>query len=319
MLRKALISTIIILFVSIGVASAFNANPCIYSANLGDTLYVGGAGPGNYSRINDALENASSGDTIFVYSGFYFEDLVIEKPITLLGQDKNSTSLMGAGDLDDTITIFSDGVKIQGFTLQNPAPYVLGSVIIKATTNYSYIIDNIFVGDYSFYSLFASVYLISSSHCLVSRNYCPKGVIRVYWNSSFNEISYNTIDDTPNGIYVSNSPNNELSFNTIKGTTQEAIVLSYSANNKISYNTITNCNSGIYLLSHYCEVTYNNFISVKIKAKIVSSDSLWDHNYWGRPKILPKLIFWFAYISMPDGNYLEYYFDVDWHPAKIPN
>ena len=33
----------------------------------GNTLYVGGLGPNNYTIIQEAIDNASDGDTIFVY------------------------------------------------------------------------------------------------------------------------------------------------------------------------------------------------------------------------------------------------------------
>jgi hypothetical protein len=33
----------------------------------GNTLYVGGSGPNNYSKIQDAIDNASGRDTIFVH------------------------------------------------------------------------------------------------------------------------------------------------------------------------------------------------------------------------------------------------------------
>ncbi|MBN2065256.1 MAG: hypothetical protein JW771_00415, partial [Candidatus Thermoplasmatota archaeon] len=32
----------------------------------GTRLYVGGVGPGNYSYIQDAIDNASEGDTVFI-------------------------------------------------------------------------------------------------------------------------------------------------------------------------------------------------------------------------------------------------------------
>ena len=35
----------------------------------GNTLYVGGSGPGNYTKIQDAIDNTSDGDTVFVYKG----------------------------------------------------------------------------------------------------------------------------------------------------------------------------------------------------------------------------------------------------------
>ena len=36
-----------------------------------ETLYVGGSGPGNYSEIQDAIDNASDGDTVYIYEGTY--------------------------------------------------------------------------------------------------------------------------------------------------------------------------------------------------------------------------------------------------------
>ena len=32
----------------------------------GNTLYVGGSGPGNFTKIQDAIDNASNGKTVFV-------------------------------------------------------------------------------------------------------------------------------------------------------------------------------------------------------------------------------------------------------------
>ena len=49
----------------------------------GNTLYVGGSGPGNYTSIQEAIDNSEDGDTVFVYddSSPYYENLVIEKSI----------------------------------------------------------------------------------------------------------------------------------------------------------------------------------------------------------------------------------------------
>ena len=55
--------------------------------------YVGGSGPGNFTQIQDAIDNASNGDTIFVYddSSPYFEHLSIQKQINLIGENKETT------------------------------------------------------------------------------------------------------------------------------------------------------------------------------------------------------------------------------------
>ena len=50
----------------------------------GNILYVGGNGSGNYTKIQDAVDNASSGDTIFVYNGTYYEHIAINKQLFLI-------------------------------------------------------------------------------------------------------------------------------------------------------------------------------------------------------------------------------------------
>ena len=51
-------------------------------------------------RIQDAVNDASNGDTIYVYNGsspYYEITIMIEKSINLLGEDRNSTIIDGKG------------------------------------------------------------------------------------------------------------------------------------------------------------------------------------------------------------------------------
>ena len=82
-------------------------------------MYVGGSGPGNYSKIQDALDNSSAGDTVFVYndSSPYHECITIPRSIKLIGEDKFSTVIDGDDRLN-IITVKDWYVTITGFTVQ---------------------------------------------------------------------------------------------------------------------------------------------------------------------------------------------------------
>ncbi len=87
----------------------------------GNTLYVGGSGPNNFTRIQDAIDNASDGDIVFVYSDSspYRENLVIKKPLFLLGEQKETTLILGRNGTDDFLIHVqrATGVTIEGFSL----------------------------------------------------------------------------------------------------------------------------------------------------------------------------------------------------------
>ena len=63
--------------------------------STGPWLYVGGSGLENYTRIQDAIDNASDGDTVFVFNGTYFESLNVWNGILLCGQDGTQPLSMG--------------------------------------------------------------------------------------------------------------------------------------------------------------------------------------------------------------------------------
>ena len=109
------------------------------STSKGITLYVGGSGIGNYSSIQDAIDNASDGDTVFVYSGIYeIDDYInINKSIKLIGENKLSTIINGIG-----IDIDAPEVEVSGFTIENGFGIRIWSFFENSGNNSIY--DNIF-------------------------------------------------------------------------------------------------------------------------------------------------------------------------------
>ena len=82
------------------------------------TIYVDDDGGKDYTNIQDAIDAANDGDTVFVYSGTYYENVNVSKPITLRGEDKNTTIIDGSA-VDDVVYISANNVIISGFTIQN--------------------------------------------------------------------------------------------------------------------------------------------------------------------------------------------------------
>ena len=82
----------------------------------GASLFVGGTGGGNYSKIQYAIDNASSGDTIYVFDGDYYEMLVINKSVSITGNGSATTRIY-----NDTggylIEIAANDVNISGLTI----------------------------------------------------------------------------------------------------------------------------------------------------------------------------------------------------------
>ena len=66
--------------------------------------------------IADAIRRARPGDTVQVARGFYAENLLIDKPITLQGVDRPTISAQGIGDV---IRVSSPDVQIQGFIVRD--------------------------------------------------------------------------------------------------------------------------------------------------------------------------------------------------------
>jgi hypothetical protein len=117
-LKEILIITTIVYLVvssSISLGKIEMNSTNIKPVSNGNTLYVGGSGPNNYTLIQVAIDDASNGDTVFVYNGTYNEKLDIYKRINLFGENTHNTII--DSDMVSAIDIFCAFVNIRGFTL----------------------------------------------------------------------------------------------------------------------------------------------------------------------------------------------------------
>jgi hypothetical protein len=124
MSSKALVLAVIVLFIGAGFVPSISSDE---PASKG-TIYVNDdADPGWYDAthvktIQEGNDNASAGDTVFVYGGTYYENVDITKDgISLIGEDKNTTIIDGSLFPQNSgyrlVDVSASGVTITNFTI----------------------------------------------------------------------------------------------------------------------------------------------------------------------------------------------------------
>ncbi|HWR28154.1 MAG TPA: NosD domain-containing protein [Candidatus Thermoplasmatota archaeon] len=267
MIRKCLAFGIILLFVGTCITPGIAQNTEKQSSR-GNWLYVGGSGPGNYSIIQDAINDSSDGDTVFVYdkSSPYYEHLKITHQVNLIGENRETTIIDGNGNMNISVVLLADdgrNVTISGFTIRN------GLRGIKVNTNNNIISGNIIDNTSQ------GICLSGSDSNTVAGNIITHTMFGVYISCSFqNKIYENYIEDNLLGIEVYCDWSREYVKNTL------FFVEGFP--NDIYKNTIRNNSYGIYVLgeslvniSHNDIINNSNGINLEISS---SAGSLWCNN-----------------------------------------
>jgi parallel beta-helix repeat protein len=279
-------------------------------------FYVGGSGPGNYSKIQDAVNNASDNDTIFVYSGLYNDfypsgqfgyTVCLDKKLRLIGEDKNSTIINGTGTAI-TVKVNADNVEITGFTIQNGGGYLCGGIRIMDGRVGTIISENI-IKDNN-----AGIFMWSNSNIeikdnIVSNNGYGINLVDCYltkidgnciWNNTYGlDTLFNTQDVTKN----------DFRNNTIGVVTEDSESI-FAGNNFINNTKQVKMTKGVYLSS------------IKL---YFQTRNIWIGNYWydwttklPRPLIGKGIIFIHLIIHNDLPILLLPFLEIDIIPKQTP-
>jgi len=299
LLSKTLVKGIIFLFICTGITLSIavdNVKKSVWSVSNGNTLYVGGIGVGNYTTIQSAVDNASDGDTVFVYNGTYHEDNVHirYKSINLVGEDKNTTIIANT-----FILIYSSrNVIIHGFTIIKEVTHTEDINIEFLNCSNCTFYDNIVQSNLS---LLRGIYIVESSEIKIFKN---------------------TIKGARNSIGIDDSQNCVIQDNYITSGNC-GIQIYHSTNVTVFRNHISKYQTGISIdFPKNVDVIQNNLVGnfFNVGFLVLESENLFefffDGNYWSRPRLLPHLIIGFPMI----GHRLRIIpiIKFDWHPAKEP-
>ena len=243
-------------FVSVGCASA-------------TTHYV----PDNYAKIQWAVENATTGDTIIVRDGTYTEnvDANIDN-LTIRSENGSATTIVQAANPDDHVfEVTADYVNISGFIIEGATGYRKAGIYLGSDVDHCNISNN--TASYNCYG----IYLFSSSKNNLTNNVMSENDYNfgVYGDSLSEYIhnvdTSNTVDGKPVYYWVNqqnqhvpndagyvgvvNSTNIIAKDLTLTNNTQ-GVLFAYTSNSTVENVNALNNFFGIFLYS-----TSNNTIT----------------------------------------------------------
>jgi hypothetical protein len=107
-----------------GLAIVFMAIVILFLGNNAEAVViVDQAGGGDYLTIQEGVDNAIPGETVYVWDGSYNENITIDKPVILIGNGSVTTIIDASGLGNNAVNITTEGVEIQGFNITNNATY----------------------------------------------------------------------------------------------------------------------------------------------------------------------------------------------------
>jgi nitrous oxidase accessory protein len=177
--------------------------------------WTAGAGPGD-SSLASALERAADGDVIRVRGGVYHGNLVLNRPVTLMGEGRPVIRGSGAGSV---VTINAPGCVLSGFRIEHSGASLISEdsgILLRSGQNQ--LIGNE-LGDVLF-----GIYFYRAHDNLVRDN-VVRGRIEIgagergaglhLWDSHRNTIDANTVSGARDGMYIQNANGNVIRRNRV--------------------------------------------------------------------------------------------------------
>ena len=258
-----------IIAVSTTTAAALSCSDGDICVNQSGWWRDGGALNASGTPIQAAVDNATAGETIYVWNGSYTENVdIATSHLTLRGEGADLATVTAASSSDHVFDVTADYVNISGFTAtgatgSGKAGVRLGSkqhcnisenncsgngnfgIWLSASSDNNMLTSNNCSGNGNF-----GIYLPSSSNnTLLGNTANSNGDYGIYIDSSSNNtiLGNNASLNGGHGIYLDDSSDSTLLGNTANSNDDYGIYLYRSSNNSLQGNTASNNRYGIYL------------------------------------------------------------------------
>ena len=165
--------------------------------------------PNDYSPIQLAIDKAASEDTIFVKNGIYLKNVVVNKSVNLIGEDKQLTIIDG-NNLGPALIISAQNVNVTGFAVKN-APTLPSYSRNRLAAIHLLNAHNCSIYYNTLYDSGKGIWIVNSHNNTVSNNYMYSNNYGILiQESSGNLIVNNCVTDGWVGIFLDVSKENTL-------------------------------------------------------------------------------------------------------------
>ena len=221
------------------------------------TIYV----PGDYAKIQWAVDNATAGDTIVVRDGTYTENVDVNvNNLTICSENGSASSIVHAANPNDHVfEVTVDYVNISRFTVENATGDGKAGLYLN-NVDHCNLFDNNASNNYFGIILHESSDIIIKDN-VVSNNHPSEGPGGLcLFNSKDSMIIGNKMScNSHNGIYLGYSNNNTIINNYANSNDYSGICVDNSIYNRIFNNTLdSNGHNGVWLGNSSCNQLINN-------------------------------------------------------------
>lgn len=258
--------------------------------------------------IQETINAATSGDTIYISSGVYFEHIIVNKSISIVGEGWKNTTINGNRN-GTIVEILSDNVSLCGFTLCDAE-----RAIVLTNVKNCEIRKNRIVNISLTYGI--AIHANNCENITVEENYFEKiyrNHVHFYLakNSQIKENSFVANMRFSQPIFLHFSNNNIIESNTVSGLGGEnegGIGLLYSNNNIIRYN----------------QIIENDWAGISIRSSnccIIEGNSIIGHVWYGLKitNCKDNNIHWNNFVSNGENAYLESCENITWNSQNWGN
>ena len=260
----------------VGHTNRSNSSSCNgkYVFASSKTIWV----PDNFTLIQEAVNNACDGDTIFVRADTYYENVVVNKRVSLIGENKCNTIIDGNYSRT-VIEVIANNVNITGFTTQNSgSTYPDSGIRLEGSSNNNishniitnnkfgifvrYSSDNVLTDNIVSNNLHGIELMYSDENVLINNNASSNNAGVYFYGADNNMLTDNTVTNNNFGVVISHSGDNIIGNNVFSDNGWAGIrVLEQSSGNLLFNNTASGNLDGFELTYANDNTLVNNFAS----------------------------------------------------------